>query len=250
MSYLQKLWLAARWFLPQPEAEEMLADYRELLADGGEGREEDRFGPPVKAVLELAERKALVCWHGFVLVCAVLLMLPVIFAVRGEFEFVWNWLPMLALVILLFACFGIQRPKFSSLRRGAAVSFGLTLLLIILQCGEIYLLYAYFLYPESVLVNVLELYLRVFGQTGYDVVYLVLLALAGLASIVCARVLDRRWRGVTILIATVIVVFMYWMSVVHYMGPLAEPAAALYAAFWNSVFLSLAGLVISVVSLC
>ena len=250
MSYLQKLRLAARWFLPRWEAEEILADYRELLADGGEDRAEERFGPPVKAVLELAGRKALVCWHGFVLVCALLLMLPVVFAVRGEFEFVWNWLPMLVLVIMLFVCFGIQRPKFSSLPKGAVISLGLTTVFIVLQCGVIYLLYAYFLYPESVLENVWELYHRVFGKTVYTVAYLALLALAGFASIVCARVFDRRWRGAAILIVTIIVVFMYWMSVVHYMGPLGDPAAFLYAAFWNSVFLSLTGLVISVVGLC
>ena len=54
MDYIKKLNFAARWFLPQNEAEDVVNDYQEMLAEGGEDPEE-RFGSPVKAVLELTD---------------------------------------------------------------------------------------------------------------------------------------------------------------------------------------------------
>ena len=80
LCYFKKLSLAARWFVPQDEAESVVDDYKDILREIG-GREEavERFGPPWKPVIELSDRRKVLRWHSFlallifVLLCQLLI---------------------------------------------------------------------------------------------------------------------------------------------------------------------------------
>ena len=63
IGYFTKLSLAARWFLPETEAGAVIEDYREILAEMGEEEGEKKFGPPVKAVLKIADKRSVAAWH-------------------------------------------------------------------------------------------------------------------------------------------------------------------------------------------
>lgn len=72
--YFEKLCRAARWYLPGQEAEEVMADYRELLADS----EGEDFGDPVQAVRLLVKPREYRRWVTvFVLLAAATLTVPV-----------------------------------------------------------------------------------------------------------------------------------------------------------------------------
>lgn len=64
LGYFEKLSLAARWLLPNDEAESMVEDYKDILYEVS-GPEEalERFGKPWKPVMELADRKEVRRWH-------------------------------------------------------------------------------------------------------------------------------------------------------------------------------------------
>lgn len=66
LGYFEKLSLAAKWFLPHDEAENMIEDYKDILYEV-QGPEEamKRFGPPWKPVMELADKKKVRRWHMF-----------------------------------------------------------------------------------------------------------------------------------------------------------------------------------------
>lgn len=72
--FLRKLSQSARWRLPYPEAEDVIRDYRELLADSGG----EDFGDPVQAVRLLEKPREYRRWLAvFVLLAAAALAAPV-----------------------------------------------------------------------------------------------------------------------------------------------------------------------------
>lgn len=72
--FLKKLSRTARWRLPYGEAEEVIRDYRELLADSGG----EDFGDPVQAVRLLERPREYRRWLGvFVLLSVIALAAPV-----------------------------------------------------------------------------------------------------------------------------------------------------------------------------
>lgn len=80
LGYFEKLSLAARWFLPNEEAESMVEDYKDILNEV-RGPEEalEHFGPPWKAVMELADRKKVRRWHMFFIMMAFCAVVPAVF---------------------------------------------------------------------------------------------------------------------------------------------------------------------------
>lgn len=91
--YLRKLSRAARWKLPWEEAEEVIADYRELLADSGE----EDFGDPVQAVRLLERPKEYRRWLGVFVFLTLAALLGPVSGLNGlPFEFgIWVNLPVL-----------------------------------------------------------------------------------------------------------------------------------------------------------
>lgn len=118
--YLKKLSRAARWHLAPREAAEVIADYRELLADsGGEGD----FGDPVQAVRLLERPREYRRWLAVFLLLAVIALaaplsglqnlafelgifvfLPVLYSLSGFFNYNQSllvWLPLLGMGLAL-----------------------------------------------------------------------------------------------------------------------------------------------------
>lgn len=64
LGYFEKLSLAARWLLPNDEAESMVEDYKDILYEVS-GPEEalERFGKPWKPAMELADRRKVRRWY-------------------------------------------------------------------------------------------------------------------------------------------------------------------------------------------
>lgn len=245
MDYIQKLIFAARWFLPRQEAEEVVADYREML-DGGTEDPEERFGSPVKAVLELADRKKVLYWHVYFLVCVVLLAVPMLCAIKYYFEFEYALLPMLLLAVMLFWRFGIKWPKLSTVPKSVYIVGVCSLVVLVAQCGGIYFFFHIVHSQDQELMRLIISYLN---APGYTIIFLGLCALGGIASLVCARVLDRRWRAVTLLIMTVMLVCILYFSAISYMGPVFDPTIEMYFLFRRSVIYSLWGVAVAVVGL-
>ena len=76
LGYFEKLSLAARWFLPQDEAESVVDDYKDILREiGGQEEAVKRFGPPWKPVIELSEQafifpiKLEICCYAVLCIC-------------------------------------------------------------------------------------------------------------------------------------------------------------------------------------
>lgn len=89
LGYLERLSLAARWFLPRKEADELIDDYRGILSDLPEGKDpRGMFGAPLEFVSSLSDPKSLRRWHialCFMLFCA--LFPPISFALH-HFDYV------------------------------------------------------------------------------------------------------------------------------------------------------------------
>ncbi len=85
--YFEKLSLAARWFLPQDEAESVIDDYRDILSEIGEQKEAvERFGKPWRPVMELADSKKVRRWHMFLTImifCALTPLLTIFWESMG-----------------------------------------------------------------------------------------------------------------------------------------------------------------------
>lgn len=79
LGYFEKLSLAARWFLPQDEAESVVDDYKDILREiGGQEEAVKRFGPPWKPVIELSDRRKVLRWHSFLALLFFCALVPVI----------------------------------------------------------------------------------------------------------------------------------------------------------------------------
>ena len=79
LGYFKKLSLAARWFLPQDEAESVVDDYKDILREiGGPEEAVERFGPPWKPVIELSDRRKVLRWHSFLALLIFCALVPVI----------------------------------------------------------------------------------------------------------------------------------------------------------------------------
>lgn len=79
LGYFEKLSLAARWFLPQDEAESVVDDYKDILREvGGSEEAVERFGMPWKPVIELADRKKVLRWHSFLALITFCALVPVV----------------------------------------------------------------------------------------------------------------------------------------------------------------------------
>lgn len=88
LGYFEKLSLAARWFLPQEEAESTIEDYRDILLELHASEEaRERFGPPVKLIIGLGEPEKMRRWHFYfamMALCAFAPLFRIIFAGLGR----------------------------------------------------------------------------------------------------------------------------------------------------------------------
>lgn len=86
--YLSRLSRAARWRLGAKEAEEVIADYRDMVGDPPRSEEElvRELGKPLDAVKPLTERKAYCIWLAVFAVLAACLAVPGLSAPWGTWK--------------------------------------------------------------------------------------------------------------------------------------------------------------------
>lgn len=200
-SYLKRLTLAARWFLPSKEADEMVEDYREMLAEAR--GDESSFAPPMQAVLEAAEKKQVVLWH---LMLGLMLLCP--FAAMGFFLRQEVWLEgqiplsLLGAAVSLFF-FGIggkrklPRPLLISVVGAGLANGGLVggiLYFVVRMDWRKIMVEAWPMGPAAVLVI----------RTVFVIAFL-----ASLLGLAVARLSDRRWRALYILGLSLLVICSY-----------------------------------------
>lgn len=200
-SYLKKLTLAARWFLPGREAEEMVEDYREMLAEArGDG---GSFAPPVRAVLEAADKKQVILWHLMFCLMALCPILAMGFFLSQQ---VWleGQIPLSLLgaaVSLFFLGIGgkknLQRPLLFSVIGAGVVNAGLTAAIL------------YFVIRIDWFQAMVEAWPAGPAAVFAVKTIFVLAFFLSLLGLVFARLFDRRWRVLYILGLSTLVLCAY-----------------------------------------
>ena len=96
-TYLKKFSRIVRWKLPKSEADEVLADYQEMLAQCS-GETTQAFGQPAQAVRLLSEPKMHYRWLAIFALLAFCLLLSEFFLLRASFA----QYPTVRMYLLLF----------------------------------------------------------------------------------------------------------------------------------------------------
>lgn len=270
-SWLGRLSTAARWRLGAKEAGEVIADYREIV--GGPPRTEEELvrdlGKPQDAVKPLTDQKAYRLWLAvFAVMAGCILAMGI-----SPWDYVlWEW---------LFARwpFGIQPAPI------VAVAGTVTALVWSRRCGEkrgrlskaipvllavcLVLIAGVMLFSWAC-VRDLDGFRDMWGEmpallgparmvsVSSEVFrYMLscsppLLALAGVFSLVKARMGDRRWAAVYVLAMTAMLVSLEVLAVISYMDydPPADALAALARQVGVSAAITALGLTGTGVALC
>lgn len=214
--YLKRLELAARWRLPPEEAEEVAADYREMLAEPGDIQPpEARWGPPAQAVQLLEKPGQYRRWLAFFGLMAACVVLPACWLL-GQRQHPDGSACLAALgAAISLAWFGWQGRPGKPPR--ALWALLLCQLLLAAAAGGSLFLMAYHWLDLS------EAGLLAPGRVGGTMNLIFTLAGLGsaglaLSGLVLARLRDRRWRALYILGLTVLALCLLVLSVLGSMS--------------------------------
>lgn len=256
--YLARLSRAAHWRLPRLEADEMVADYQELLAEAPRSEAElDRdLGSPVQAVRALGREKAYRVWLAVFTLLALALVLPVL----SFFWPVWGALEryhIQLLYVLMAAGLGLSLVWFfwsDRARDRRPLPKGLLPLLVFLLAAGCGVTAFFWVYLIAVL-NGGAIAAIPPGQTGPFISALfellgALAALLGVLGLVRARLGDRRWRALYTLGLTAAAVSLFILSFLRSMSLDSTVPGWWLPYFWRSIALAAAGLAGTGVSLC
>lgn len=242
-NYMTRLERWARWMLPRQEAEDVLADYRDIVADPELARD---LGRPRSVIRPLADRKAYYTWLGvFAVMAACVLTLGSSASSIGYLLF-WRLLfdgpgpyPYGA---FLTAALGAAAALIWFRRHGrkearSPIPKGITavLALLLIWIGLIFLFY-------WAVIRDIDRFVSMWGTTEYLLgppgrtvprsVYYATIAMCYLpffASfpavywLVKARVGDRRWAAAYILALTAILISLETVAELISMNPAAPP---------------------------
>lgn len=256
--YLARLTRAACWSLPRAEADEVVSDYRELLAahPRTEAELSRDLGDPAQAVRLLRQGRAYEGWMAVFLVLAVSLLLPVLCV----FQPVWNvmephcrqlleFLPIVGMGVALVWFFWTDRA-----RTRRPLPKGLLPLLILLlaaAAGVVTFTWA----GMFVCLNGGALLLIPAARIGPAISMLfellgVLAGVLGAIGLIRARMCNRRWRALYVLALAAVAVSVSVLTVMRHMS-LDIPAPGWWIPyFWKNMGLSAVGLVMTGVALC
>ena len=210
----------ARWMLPRREAEEVIADYRELAGDPELSR---GLARPRDAVRPLADKKAYRAWLAVFVVMAACLLIPGVSPLPGGPYPVWfslfnsdgSLIPGVPMY-LYFMAVGIAtamiwfrpRPEEPKAPLPRAVSVILAAELVLLAAVW-WMSWQIALYPDSVFTDQafwLPVLVYVGPLTYASHILAILLGwssipltVLGIAALVKARTRDRRWRAVYVM---------------------------------------------------
>lgn len=223
--YLTQLEGWAHWMLPRPEAEDVLADYRDIVGDpprsGGELLRD--LGKPRDVIRPLAQNKPYYTWLAVFAVLAACLLIPAISPLPGGLYPVWFTLfdpggfliPGVPL-FLYFLAGGIAVSLIWFRPRRGEPKAPLPRPIPVLLAAELVLLAAVWwlswqltLYPDGIFTEQsfwLPSLIYVGPCTESSSIFMVLLewaspiiAILGTVALVKARTRNRRWRAVYVL---------------------------------------------------
>lgn len=281
----QKSWLgrfsrAARWRLGAKEAEEVIADYQEIV-DGTPRTEEELIhdlGKPRDAVKPLTDPKAHRIWLTVFLALAACIVLPGTSPLPGAY-YRWYWLFVnrpfwviqLGAVLLVLGAVGAlvwfrrKGSRSEKLPRAVPVLLAVLLVWLALVLGASWMwlhdpLGFAEMWGEA---PVYVLWVRI-GPPGYTVSRSVSLlgnalewggglgmTVIGVIALVKARTEDRRWAAVYVLAVTVMLVSLKQLAVLTDMRPMpGSEWAVLSGYFTRWVMMTAVGLVGTGVALC
>lgn len=212
--YLRRLELAARWRLPPEEAEEVAADYRELL--GEQGEPESRWGKPGQAVRQLSAPKEYFRWLAVFILMTLAIAAPLWGFLSWHFyRYVYSLSAVLGAACAL-AWFSRQGAKSGKVPLRLWAMLLCQLALAGLAGGALWA--AFYRWIDLVQAGMMDP-----GDLGprLDFVFLLVCLASGalaLLGLVLARVQDRRWRALYILGLTVLALCLLVMSALHSMS--------------------------------
>lgn len=249
--YMARLERAARWRLPRQEAEEVIADYRDIVGDPPRPEDELRreVGEPEQVIkLLVSPPKAYRVWQAVFAVLAACILIPGV-SPLGPFYGIWNpvfyygrYGPVLPAIGLIVSLVWFRRTGYKGEQLPRAIPILLAALLA--WCGGILLLdWAAMRDPQgfseawgempsligpNLMVSRSVVILNDFLAYGGAA-----LALLGIFGLVRARTQDRRWAAVYILAMAVMLVSLESLAVFTNMDPTFFPWEGWYLPYLN-----------------
>lgn len=241
MEYFTRLRIAAKWQLERGEAEDVLADYQDLVRSRTEEELLRDFGPPSQVIQLVRQSTPYNQWMVVFVILTALLPLSSPFQLKA----------MVPAFLLAFVWFQLRgaRENGGRLPRGfiPAMSAQAVLLLfvwVLIYCSLNTEVLAWFVNLDH-LFKVGPLFYRflcVIRGGSF---------LLGLYGLVSARLGDRRWRAVYILALLSITLAGALISVLCNMDISgAIPSKWLFPELWNCLFITVIGLAGTGASLC
>lgn len=200
--YMTQLSKWARWMLPRQEAENVIADYHDIIGSPSRPKEEliQNLGKPWRVVKGAAQPKQYHIWLAVFSVLAVCVIFPIVMAYH---EVYWDQMIMPVYMMFLFLGVGLSLWNFRQDRaQKGKLPRGIVLLLALLLIGMVgvWFLAGLVLTESWEMLNLL-----VPTPTAAQMLRLLLflsilaMALITLCGLVKARLEDHRWRAVYIL---------------------------------------------------
>lgn len=253
-NYLSRLSRAARWWLSPKEADEVTADYQDMLAQDARNYEELRrdFGPPYQAVLRVCSVRPHLRWLAVFCILAVCLLFPVVWMFRGYeiYSGVFWWGNMVFGVLLLGAVLSIIWFQRGGVRSGKLPRTLIVLLVLLFALGVGVGVLAWSIF--SLWILELPVFWSIGAGTTVTIglrLISIFVALAGLLGLIQARVEDCRWRAVFVLGLTVLLlIFTLYRALTRMDIQFNDDWWAPYV--WRMVPLTVMGLVGTGISLC
>lgn len=270
--YMTRLERAARWRLPLREAEDVIADYREMVGDPPRSEEEllRDLGKPQDAIKSLVQPKQYRIWLAVFTVMAACILIPGASPLPGGLYFVWfNLFYDIAVpgftLCRLFLIAGTAvslfwfRPRREEPRTPLPLSIPIALAALLAVMGFVWWAsWQLTLYPGGALAN--PVWHLPYGfwwpmanyyEGGNLLAFLlewsaVPLTVLGTTALVKARTRDRRWRAVYILSLSAMMLAFCLLAVLTSMELTTPPVFPLR----YSIEITLIGLIGTGVALC
>lgn len=265
-AYMTRLEYAARWRLPRQEAEDVIADYRDIAGSPPRSDEELRrdLGRPRDVVKPLAQPKQYRAWLAVFAVMAACLLIPAVSQFSfGLYRLFWPYFPgtqlsLLAGTILVLAW---SRPRRGERKAALPRAIPITLaVLLALIAFSWWIFWQLTLFPGGALTNPifhLSVYIPI-GHMSYsaNLLHLLLafelplLAVVGMTGLVRARLGDRRWLAAYVLSLSALLLALRVISILTSMDPSATLESLFAETMPVMIEIMVVGLLGTGVALC
>lgn len=267
--YMTRLERWARWMLPRQEVEDVLADYRDIVADPELARD---LGKPRTVIRALADRKSYYTWLAAFAVMALCILIPGVSPLPDGPYPVWFSMFSSSIPGLhfcrLFLIAGTAmalvwfRPGQEEARTPLPRAILLWLAVLLAVMGVMWWIsWQLILFPEGVLADPAWyppadfVWPAASGYEGGHLLALLLewgavpLVILGITALVKARTRDRRWRAVYVFSLSAMMLAFCVLATFSSMDPTLT-LASLFFPLPYSVEITLIGLAGTGVALC